>query len=216
MSDEEAIESPASVVDQSSRDARMQFTIRGLLLVPLLLVIFVGLAAMIDDVADTICLLSIGDAWFLEIQSWLIRAGIPASFVTKYVPFALLRLPEWIVLAAVTLTLGLQRSRRSHLLAWLLILSFPLSEAIADSWHTSSGKIPGIDLLMSFRIRIVSAFGLLVGMTPWFLGWWIRGRHYDERPERRASRLSHSVHIAIWSLVLIGSGYGWATLARLK
>lgn len=216
MGEGEAMEWTVVVPEEPSERRRTQFTIRGLLLVPILMVIFVGLAATIDNVADTICLLSIGDAWFLEIQYWLIGAGVPASFVTKYVPFALLRLPEWIVLAVAALTLGLQRSRRSRLLAWLLILSFPLSEAIADSWHTSSGDIPGIDLLMSFRIRIVSAFGLLVGIIPWFLGWWIRGRHYDDTAERRTTRVSRSVQIVVWTLVLIGSGSGWAALARLK
>lgn len=195
---------------------RLQFSMRALLVIPLVLVIYVGLAVAIDLYASHVSFSLFGIGWLSDTRYWLIGAGVPANFVTGYIAFAQLRLPGWIVLAAATLFLGLRRSRRAHLLAWLLALAFPISELIGHSWASASGFFPGVNVLLSFNVRIVSAFGFVVGIAAWLIGWSLRGRRYDLAAERRATWFSRVVQIAIWALILAVSVYGWTALASLR
>jgi len=215
MSDGEVVD--RAKVDESSKKRRLQYGVRALMLAPLVMIVFVGLACFVDIYTSLLSYWLFGFGWERDVWNWLIGVGIPVSFVTGYVSFALLRLPGWLVLAVATFALGLRRSRRSHFLAWLFALSFPLSELIASSWFDSSGhSFSDSSLLTSFHVRIVSAFGFAVGISAWFLGWWMRGRNYDDAAERRVTSFGRTVQIAIWTLVLIGSGYGWFGLVSLR
>ncbi|MCP4549335.1 MAG: hypothetical protein GY835_23015 [bacterium] len=214
MGDGELAESTMVVPDQSSEPRRTQFSIRTVLLAPLVLVVFVGLAAAVEDATDWGLFLLLGGDRFTGALNWLVGLDDPTGTVRRYVVFALFLLPEWTVLAVVTLVLGLRRSRFAHhSLAWLLALAFPVKDFIFDSWLTSScdGSLP-----VSYNVQVVSALGAVIGIGAWYIGWRIRGRYYDLAVEHRPAGTSRSMQIVIWTLVLIASGYGWAALTRLK
>ncbi|NLS91112.1 MAG: hypothetical protein GXX96_02890 [Planctomycetaceae bacterium] len=194
---------------------RLQFSMRALLLAPLILVIYVGLAVIIDAYAFSVSCRVFG-MWLIDARHWLIGLGFSTDFVTSYLGLALVRLPGWLVLASVAFLMGLRRCRRAHLLAWLLALAFPLSELILDSWLAASGLFGEADLFLNFNVRIVSAFGFVVGVGAWSIGWFIRGRRYDLAAERRPTWFSRVVQVVIWTFVLAVSIYGWTALARLR
>ncbi len=216
MKDGDTVDRPE--VERPPEKGRIQFSMRALILVPLVMVIFVGLAVFVDVCATLASYRLFGIGWEGNARHWLLGVGVPVPLVTRFICFAITRVPGWLVLAVVTFTLGLRRSRHSHFLAWLLALAFPFSDLIYDAWFDSSSFASGANfsLLTSFHIRIVSAFGFVVGIAAWSLGWWIRGCHYDDAVDRHATWMSRSVQIAAWAFVAMASAYGWYGLASLR
>lgn len=203
-------------VEEKPKKRRMQFSMRTLILAPLIMIVFVGLAVSVDAYASLVSYRLFGIGWEGEARNWLLGVGVPVRLVTGYVALALLRLPGWLVLAVVLFVLGLQRSAHAHFMAWLLALADPLSEFISVSWLVASDFFPDSVTPTYFYIQVVTAFGLALGIVAWFLGWWIRGRHYDDTAEHQITWMSRTVQIVVWTLVLIASGYGWTALASLR
>ncbi len=216
MSEESTADSPEAQPGPSTETRRLQFGIRTILLVPLIFIVFVGLVTVIDDYAYLSSCRLFGIGWCSKFQSWLIGAEVPVWFVVDYLSQALVRFPGWMVLAGITFSLGLRRSRRAHFLAWLLALAIPLWEAVFASWVASSDPFQGDTLLFRVNGQIVSALGFVIGIGAWLVGWRIRGRHYDLAAERWPTWISRSVQIVFWTLVVAASVSGWSALAKLR
>ena len=183
---------------------RFQFSLRGLLIAQTAFVLLVGVAYLLE-VIDAVVLLPVTVPWHSSARRGLINMGVPVSFVTGYVSFAFIRLGEWAVLALVNLILGLLRSKRAHVGAWLLAIAFPFKDLVLSP-----------QMAFYFNVRVVSLFGSLIGLAAWFIGWRLRGRDYERAVELRPKWLRSGLQIAVWILLAIAGSWGWVMLVEVK
>ncbi len=162
------------------------YSTKSLLALPLLMMLFVGVSH-----ALYLCGLSVlGILVGLEhLPHWsLFGWGIADD------------LPGWLLLMAVTFTLGLWRSRRADVAAWLLCCSFPLTEAILFRQL----PLPAI-----VAVAGVQLIGTLMGCAAWLAGWWIRGRKEGVAKPGSPGRGRVLRTASLWLLVICFSTYGW-------
>ena len=126
---------------------------------------------------EAVVALSGPPGWMSTIRNTLIDWGLPIRFVTAYVSFALLRAPQWCLLAATTFALGLTHKRWAHRLAWVVSLSTPIADIVNDVLPSGSWWGGSPDLVADPKLRLISATGALIGVIAWWLAYLVRGRH---------------------------------------
>ena len=137
-----------------------------------------GMGALIGDICSGVLrypiTLIFGHMWMSHIRHALIDAGMPSVLVTRYIAFALLDLPFWIVVALVALWFGFsQRSWTTSaafaLAFWMPVVNFltplclyPFYSHIRDNLSL---------LLFSPNVRIVSLLGTIFTLAGWSIGY---------------------------------------------
>jgi hypothetical protein len=164
----------------------------------------------------------IGLIWAVEDLAW-ISAYAYLDYTSGWGPLATLRaldalpsgnlyraiseiefgLPMFFVLAGTGFTMGLIRSRKTHVAYWFL----PASLILAAVFAIFS---PNYSYYVMWRfhlpIHLIGAMGVSVG---WFAGWLIRGRQYD-RAMQITNCWQRSVVVCAAFLALALSSYGWS------
>ena len=122
-----------------------------------------------------------GDPWMTKARHWLIGIGVPTSFVCKYIAFALLHLPMWLLLFATMFCLGSSRHVWAKLAAIALALWVPIINVVGSIMYYASRSLPPelregqSQVLFGVHTRIVPTLcGILVCFAGFSLGRRIR------------------------------------------
>ncbi len=134
-----------------------------------------GAAAVLTNWVSPAAQSIFGNGWIIVTRNELFAWGFPRQFWSNFVIFALLFLPEWVVLAGITFSLGLTQFRRAHQFAWLLSVAVPFAKLLLAGLEPAVHTFP---LAVTLRVYfLVPVCGTLLGIAWWWAGYLIRGRH---------------------------------------
>ena len=134
-----------------------------------------GAAVVLHQWGGPAALSILGTGWIIAARNELLDWGVLSPFGSTYLVQSLLALPQWVVLAGITFCLGLTHSRPAHQFAWLFSVSVPFSRLLLFATYPTAYEIP-LGVTLRFML-LVPAFGTLIGITSWWVGYLLRGRH---------------------------------------
>ena len=134
-----------------------------------------GAAVVLYQWGGPAALSILGTGWIIAARNELLDWGVLSPFGSTYLVQSLLALPQWVVLAGITFCLGLTHSRPAHQFAWLFSVSVPFSRLLLFATYPTAYEIP-LGVTLRFYL-LVPAFGTLIGITSWWVGYLLRGRH---------------------------------------
>lgn len=180
-----------------------QYSLLELLAVSVLLIVFIGAIAGLNTYAYIYADDFEYMDWVFEIRRSL-GESIGYGFLTTYWALASTDFPGWFCAAVIAFSLGLIRNRYTHVAAVVLSISSVITEMISRFVIPSFLFIP--------KLWLVCFTGGLISIFSWFVGWIIRGRHYDAARPIQNKWISIAILVILLAIILPLSIFGWWVL----
>lgn len=169
----------------------MRFSIHELLLSPLICVASVPIVTTATFIGMSLLPQFIDNG--SEIRDWFIGRGLPVNFVCGHLTFYVMEIPTILVLACLTTTLFMFRTRFLDLVSIVVLGALPFVTAIGVGWYFLTRQ----SLTALTMIGIIAAY--------------IIARRRFPNPELTRSRLGWSLTFALSLLGACVATWDWLT-----
>ncbi|MCE5303975.1 MAG: hypothetical protein LLF97_12835 [Planctomycetaceae bacterium] len=168
----------------------------------------IGIALAVQNWAFWTMAHTIGLDWLAGARHGLIDAGMSEWLVCGWVNFALMDSAEWLAIFLISMGLGLIRSKKVHMAAWLWIIA-----SYGQKLVMAALIGPNLLSLSHPNVLIVWLFIVPIGFAGWWIGYRLRGHDYSRARPVSPAWLSIMLQVVLAVGLLTAAVDGWMEIA---